>query len=176
MNKQEVWKDVTGYEGLYKISNYGKIKALPKYKRLKLKKELKTYFDKDGYKVVYLYKHSKKKAKKIHRLVAEAFIPNLNNLPQVNHKDEDKQNNKVDNLEWCDAKYNANYGNCQSKKGKKIRKKINQYELNGSFIKQWESITEVANYYLTTKQSIISCCKGRSKSSKGYVWKYADNN
>lgn len=112
MFEQEVWKDIDEYKGLYQISNLGRVKSLKKYagKSLREEKILKTYKDKDGYIKVILCKNNKTRFLSIHRLLAEAFIPNPENLPQINHKDENKENNDIDNLEWCTCKYNINYG------------------------------------------------------------------
>ena len=118
----EIWKEITGYEGLYQVSNLGNVRRIGHLETNKngiqrtLKdKNLKPKVDGKGYVHVILFNHNKRKTIRIHRLVAEMFIPNPNNYPQVNHKDEDKQNNKVDNLEWCTNKYNSNYGNrCQN--------------------------------------------------------------
>ena len=113
----EEWRAVPGYEGLYEVSSYGRVKSLKRYKSnnggIPLIKEriLKPYNDKKGYLNVRL----RNKNFKVHRLVAQAFIPNPNNLPQVNHKNEDKSDNRVDNLEWCTAKYNNTYGTRQDK-------------------------------------------------------------
>lgn len=113
----EEWKNVIGYEGLYEVSNTGQVRSLDRYVKysngrihLHKGKVLSSGKDKYGYLAVCLSCNGKQKIIKIHRLVAEAFIPNPNNLPQVNHKDEVKTNNRVDNLEWCDHKYNVNYG------------------------------------------------------------------
>ena len=100
----EEWRAVPGYEGLYEVSNMGNVRNVRRNKLLRL---LKTN---NGYIRVFLCKNGIKTGFQVHRLVSEAFIPNPNNLPQVNHKDEDKTNNNVDNLEWCTAKYNLNYG------------------------------------------------------------------
>ena len=109
---KEIWKDIKGYEDLYQISNYGEVKSLEKKAGFSTRKEkiLKQHLDKDGYVKVYLCKNNKVKFLSVHRLIAEAFIPNPNNFPQINHKDENKQNNKIENLEWCTCKYNINYG------------------------------------------------------------------
>lgn len=113
---EEVWKDIPGYEGLYQVSNFGKIKALPKIKitpdgRVGKTKEiiLKENDNNFGYKSVSLSKNCKKTRFRIHRLVAEAFLENPNNYKEVNHKDENKSNNNVNNLEWCTRSYNAKY-------------------------------------------------------------------
>ena len=104
----EVWKDVVGYEGLYQVSNLGRLKSAP---RPRTKGGLlKPQYDRKGYLTFGLCKNGKSKMAKIHRLVAEAFIPNPGKLPEVNHKDEQKDNNCVENLEWCTTQYNSNYG------------------------------------------------------------------
>lgn len=105
----EIWKDITGYEGLYQVSNLGRVKST-QYFHGTNERILKPISTHNGYFRVHLRKDGKLKTFKIHRLVAEAFIPNPDNLPQINHKDEDKTNNRVDNLEWCSARYNCNYG------------------------------------------------------------------
>ena len=109
---EEIWKDIQGYEGQYMVSNLGRVKSFKKNSNGNI---LKISDDGNGYKQISLYKNGKSKTWKIHRLVAIAFIPNPNDLPQVNHKDEDPSNNCVDNLEWCDGKYNSNYGNHNKK-------------------------------------------------------------
>lgn len=108
----EVWEDIKDYEGLYKVSNYGNIKSLSKYAGKSPRKEklLKVHIDRYGYPYVVLCKEGKEHLATIHRLVAEAFIPNPHNKPQINHIDENKLNYQVSNLEWCTCKYNINYG------------------------------------------------------------------
>lgn len=109
----EEWRPVVGYEGLYEVSSYGRVKSLCKYdsrNRFRDERILKLCADRLGYLKVGLCSNDKKKKYLVHRLVAQAFIPNPNNLPQVNHRDENPSNDNVDNLEWCDAKYNSNYG------------------------------------------------------------------
>lgn len=110
----EEWKPIVCYEEKYQISNYGQVKSL-NYRGSGKDKILKLQKDTYGYSKVILYKNGKAKTRMVHRLVAEAFIPNPNNLPQINHKDEDKSNNCVDNLEWCSAKYNNSYGSRKKK-------------------------------------------------------------
>lgn len=99
---EEIWKPVVGYEGLYEVSSYGRVR--------RVNKDLLKLQNVKGYNQVCLYKNGISTGLRVHRLVAQAFLPNPDNLPQVNHKDEDKTNNNVDNLEWCDNKYNNNYG------------------------------------------------------------------
>ena len=112
----EVWKDIKDYEGLYQISNHGRIKSLNKTKGRIRKQSIQR-----GYHYIWLSKNSKGKMYIVHRLVAQHFIPNPLHLPEVNHKDENKLNNRVDNLEWCDAKYNSNYGTRNKRKSKPIQ-------------------------------------------------------
>lgn len=122
-NRVEIWKDIEGYEGLYQISNMGRVKSLAKQTLCGHRKEqtifrnekfLSLRCNKKGYLQVGLSKNGIRKQFTVHRLVAQTFIPNPNNLPQVNHKDENKTNNCIENLEWCTAEYNCNYGNHKS--------------------------------------------------------------
>lgn len=113
----EEWRTIKGYEGLYEVSSYGRVRSLDRYVktcyeayRLQKGKILSPAKDRYGYLKVVLNFNRKCKTINVHRLVSDAFIPNPDNLPMVNHKDEDKSNNRVDNLEWCDSKYNNNYG------------------------------------------------------------------
>ena len=116
MYTDEIWKDVKGYEGKYKVSNKGRIKSL-NYQNSKKEKLLHLRIGKkrQGYLDVMLSSKNVQKRHKIHRLVAEAFIPNPNNYPEINHIDEDVSNNNVNNLEWCTKLYNLNYGNHKEK-------------------------------------------------------------
>mgnify|MGYP002679946246 CR=1 FL=1 len=136
----EVWKDIKGYEGLYQVSNLGRVRSL-NYGRSGETKLLKQGTT-NGYKRVFLYKNGKGKNYFVHRLVAMAFIPNPNNLPIINHKDEDSSNNNVNNLEWCTQEYNLNYGTrneraSKSKKGKhrseETKKKISESSKGKTF-------------------------------------------
>lgn len=119
----EIWKDIADYEGYYQISNLGRVRSVDRYiynvsnfgdNKISFYKGkiLRPSKRRKGYLGISLTKKNKQRSFLIHRLVAQAFIPNSNNLPQVNHIDEDKTNNQVCNLEWCDNKYNINYGNC----------------------------------------------------------------
>ena len=113
MEQNEIWKDIEGYEGLYQVSNLGRVKSLERIDRLGRLKPgviLRPKVERGGYLLVGLHKEGKQKMFLVHRLVAHAFIPNPEGLPEINHRDEDKTNNLVDNLEYCDRKYNMNYG------------------------------------------------------------------
>jgi hypothetical protein len=113
---EEIWKDIAGYEGRYQVSNHGRIKSLERrcraksYTRRVPEKIYAQTVDTYGYPIVMLHLDGKRKTRTVHRLVAETFIPNPQNFKQVNHKDENKRNNHVDNLEWCDTQYNSAYG------------------------------------------------------------------
>lgn len=165
---EEIWKDIKGYEGKYQVSNYGRVKSL-NYRHTGKEQLLKPALQTNGYLCVSLYKPLKLYL--IHRLVAEAFIPNPDNLPQVNHKDEDKTNNHVNNLEWCSLLYNIRYGTGLKRKITNRCKKVYQYTLDGEFVREFESVAECGrNGY--NQGAIVSCCKGKIKTHKGYKWSY----
>lgn len=171
---QEIWKDIKGYEGLYQVSNLGRVKSLPRNTKNQYKNGIikKNIILKNGYYFINLYNNGSKLFT-IHKLVAQAFIPNLKNKPCINHIDGNKQNNCVDNLEWCT--YSENELHAFNKNLKKPPcKKINQYDLQGNFIKTWNSIKEANKFYKTSH--ISECCNDNSKRSvaKGFLWKYAD--
>lgn len=149
----------------YEISDDGKIFSLS-YRKTNCRKELNYLSDRFGYKRCYL-SNGKQRKFLVHRLVAMAFIPNPNNYTQINHINEDKTDNRVENLEWCTPSYNINYGN----RNKKLEKPITQILPNGE-IKEWSSITEAArNLNLSTGQ-ICHCCKGKFPTYKGCKWEY----
>lgn len=159
----EIWKPVLGYEGIYEVSDVGNVRRIS-YKRTTKVKSIRQYFDYHGYARVTLCKFGKLYGKKVHRLVAEAFIPNPDKLPEVNHKDEDKSNNSVQNLEWCDRKYNIRYS---------IARKIEQIHGDKSVAK-WDSITDAGLKTGINTGDISMCCKGKLKSAGGYRWRYLD--
>ena len=154
-------KDISGYEGLYAVTSCGKVYS---YRN---KRFLTPWVNSKGYLMVNLCKDGKVKKYLIHRLVAEAYLPNPENLPQINHKDENKTNNCLQNLEWCDAKYNTNYGT----RNEKIKKPILQLSLDGELIREWNSATDVGK---EVRKGISKCLRGKSKSSYGYIWKYKE--
>ena len=158
-------KDIKGYEGLYGITTEGNVYS---YKR---KRFLKPGVNQKGYLYVILCKDGKTKIYTIHRLVAEAYIPNTENLPQVNHRDENKTNNCLQNLEWCDASYNTNYGTRNEKVSNSKKIPILQFDLDGNFIREWSSATDVGK---ELQGNICNCLKGKLPSAYGFVWKYKD--
>ena len=164
----EIWKDIKNYEGIYQINNFGKIKSAYKKGNNCNNKILKVSYTYNGYERVGLSKNNKTKKYLVHRLVAETFIPNPNNYPCINHKDENKQNNNINNLEWCTRSYNINYGN----RNNNLNKEVWQYDLKGNFIKKWKSTMEIQRSLGYKNQSISSACRGKSRTAYNYIWKY----
>lgn len=163
---KEVWKDINGYEGLYQISNLGKVKSIISNKILKGNENAEYIY-------VTLCKNGKQKIKKIHRLVAEAFIDNPNNYLYINHKDENKKNNIVNNLEWCTKAYNNNYGTRNERMSKnKSKYKIIQKDKEGKIIKKWQNIWDLEHNTSYNKWVIRQCCKNKCKTVYGYKWEY----
>ena len=172
--KQEEWKPIPGYEGLYEVSNYGRVRS---YKWSSNGKILSPCKDGSGYLFVILCKDGKaKKHCTIHRLVAEAFIPNPSNLPQVNHKDECKKNNYFGNLEWCTHKYNLSYGTRMERVVEKLSIPVVQLDKKGNFISEFESLREASRRTGIDDGSICRCCNHKPgyKSAGGFVWIYKD--
>ena len=170
---KEIYRDIKGYEGLYQVSNLGNVKSL-NYNNTNKEKVLQLCAHEKGYLYVGLYKNGKRKSYIVHRLVAETFLNNPDNLPEINHKDENKTNNCVDNLEWCTTKYNINYGIHNEKMAKKLSKPINQYDLQGNFIKSWNSATEINKVLGFDNTNISKCCRDIYKTAYGYKWRYVN--
>lgn len=178
---KEIWRDVSGYEGIYQISNFGNIKRLSYSiirsngnKQSWKEKKLNPTKDSSGYYGIRSCTKitGKRETLRIHRLVAEAFIPNPNNLPCVNHKDGNKLNNKTENLEWCTYKENINHA--FSTGLRQDTKKINQYDLDGNYIATYDSIREAERKTGTKNTGINACLHNKYKKSNGFMWKYAD--
>lgn len=174
--KAEEWRDIPGYEGLYQVSNFGRVYSVKRMNRDRCiggRFICQSSVDKknNSYMHVQLCKNGEEKCVLVHRLVAMAFIPNPDNLPQVNHKDENKQNNHVDNLEWCTHKYNMNYGSrfqvCMNHP--RLSKPIGQFK-DGVLVKTYPSIAEAIR--ATGKKNIQSVLYGKKKHCAGYEWKY----
>ena len=167
-----IWKDIKGYEGRYQISNLGEVKSVPRlvankngYRKVK-ERILRKKIDTRGYFVVNLCRNGLHKMYTIHRLVAETFMPNPNQLPQVNHKDENKLNNRLDNLEWCTAKYNTNYGHATTRRSLSVC----QYDLNGCKVGWFYGIREAERITGINNRSIRQVLKGERKTAGGYYW------
>lgn len=201
--EEEIWKDIPGYEGLYKVSNLGRVRSFadanPVNRRNRI---LKQHLDgKGNYLFVGLHRDGKVKLATVHRLVANAFVPNPLNLPQVNHKDECKTNNRADNLEWCTRSYNSRYGGARERMLKSRRenndmaaitekikrtkilrgtrdaeKAILQFSMSGEFIQRWASATDAERKLGISRVGIRKCCIGEYKQARGYIWVYEKSN
>lgn len=174
----EIWKDIEGYEGLYQVSNFGNVRSLNYHRTGQTKVLSPAVENGGGYLVVNLCKNGKMKKYKVHRLVASAFIPNLFDDGEVNHKDEDKTNNfcgtpendfNDGNLEWCDRKYNINYGT----RTKSCSKTVLQISKTGEIIREWPSTAEAGRNGFK-QGAVVSCCSGKRKSHHGFIWKYKE--
>lgn len=185
----EIWKDIKGYEGSYMVSNYGRVKSLEKNikshncSRIQYRPEriLKQYKSKWGYMRVYLTQNSIKKMFAVHRLVAMAFIDNPDNKPCVNHIDNNRNNNVVDNLEWCTYKENSQWAEIQGRRvfSEEWKQKISETRKKKPVI----ATDDIGNqiYFSTVRsvaikgfdpKAVIKCCKGKQKTHKGYKWIY----
>lgn len=174
ITETEIWKPKKDYEGLYEVSNFGRVKSLGNGNSNNSKERiLKPDTDRNGYLKVLLYKDGKRKKNLVHRLVAEVFIPNPDNLPCVNHKDENKTNNSVENLEWCTHEYNNNYGTRNKKVAKTLSKPVLQFTLDGEFVREWPSVKECGRNGFSQGR-VCQCCNNKRKSHKGYIWKYKE--
>lgn len=164
---EEIWKDIYGYQ----VSSLGRVRNRF-YKILK-----PSYRAKNKYPTVKLCVDGEVKTKSIHRLVAEAFIPNPNNLPEVNHKDENPSNNRVDNLEWCTKEYNRDYSHIRHQKGygfiSPSRKAIIAFDGKHNIGTYYNSAWAAANYLKIDRRNIIKALKDSNKTAYGFRWEYA---
>ena len=171
----EEWRSVIGYEGIYEVSNYGRVRSVDRevkqsngsighYKG----KILKGEYDKKGYRRYRLSKNNKTQKKFEHQLVAQAFIPNPNNYSMINHKDEIKDNNHVSNLEWCDSKYNNNYGTIKQRISEAKKKKI----ICITDGKRFNSVNEAAEFYGIGRRLISGVLSGSKKTTYGKTFRY----
>ena len=181
---EEEWKSVVGFEGLYEVSSYGRIRSIDRVIMrsnntiLTLKGSILPQYEYYGNSTisrlkVNLSKNGNKYSRSVHRLVATAFIPNPDNLPQVNHKDENPKNNNVSNLEWCTCEYNHNYGTRNERHKKALQKRVNVYDLSGNYIKQYESIKHASEDLNLDPSSVTKVCKGKYRRHKTYIFRYA---
>lgn len=174
----EEWRDIEGYEGSYMVSNTGKVKAL---QRVIVRERILKPGIVGGYERVNLYDENGAKQEYVHRLVAKAFLDNPESLPYINHKDEDKRNNNVDNLEWCTPAYNVNYGTSIERRTKHTdhsrinrarKKKVYQYSLKGEFMREYESLSECAHVNNYCMSNISKVCRQGKGSAYGYIFRY----
>lgn len=166
----EEWLPIKGYEGLYEVSSLGRVKSL-NFGRTSVPKLLRQTL-RGEYLSVTLYRDKSHSKESVHRLVASAFHLNEDNLPQVNHLDEDKLNNRADNLEWATAKENANHGTAIQRSAAKKSKKVIAKDLNGVIIHRFNSLSE-ADRQGYSHGNISECCKGRRSHHKGLSWEFA---
>lgn len=184
----EIWKPIECFEELYHVSTCGRVKSL-NYNHTKQEHILKPSISK-GYLRVCLSKDGKHYMKFVHRLVAEAFLPNPLNLPCINHINEDKTDNRLQNIEWCDVAYNNSFGsrieriakaNTNNPKLKALKndpnksKAVLQYSLDGTFIKEFPSAQEVKRQLGFSQGNISTCCLGKRKQAYGYKWLYKED-
>lgn len=158
-------KPIRNYEGLYEIDELGNVYSLKRHKIMS------PVMNNSGYKTIKLSKDKHLTRYLIHRLVAETFIPNPDNLPCVNHKDEDKLNNSVDNLEWCTYQYNNSYKTRGARISKAKSVQIGQYDLDGTLVKEWKSMIEVQRVLGFDRGGISRACNGQLKTYKSFIWK-----
>lgn len=186
---KEIWKDIKDYRGYYQVSNLGRVKGIErivyagsgKYRKQYEKIMSNKKNNGNGYKIVSLNKDGISKNYYVHRLVAESFIPNLNNYPQINHKNENKSDNNINNLEWCTPKYNNCYGTrLERLSGFLVSNKINwkailQIDDDNNIICRFDSIKQASKYFNISNQAISDCLRGKQNHSAGYKWKYAND-
>lgn len=177
----EVWQDIPGYEGRYQASTYGRIKSLERTvsfgnrNRTITSRIIKPFFCSAG----YLYVRMPDRKKSVHRLIALTFIPNPDNLPQVNHMDEKPINNRVENLEWCTPKYNSNYGTRKQKLSElnknhlSLSKRVIQYSVDGKFIASYPSLREVERITKFNHGNLSQAIM-KQKTAYGFLWQYAE--
>lgn len=180
---EEIWKDIEGYEGLYQVSNIGRVKSLKRtvnHKRLgvyTINERILSAADKGlGYMVVGLSKNGKTKTLRVHRLVAKAFIPNPKKFDLINHKDKNTSNNIVSNLEWCDYQYNNTYADHSEVSSIALSKPVIQYTMDGKFVARYYGAVEAEKKTGICRTCIRDCCRGKLQSSGGFRWKLESDN
>ena len=164
----EVWRPIEDFPN-YEVSNFGQVR------NCRTGKVLKPVDNTYGYLRVHLYQNGEKKWIYIHKLVALAFIPNPMDLVEVNHRDENKLNNRVENLEWVTRQQNNSYGTRNERIGLGHRKPVEQYDICGSYIRTWISISEAVRQTGICQSAISQCCNGKYKTAGGFIWRFAEN-
>lgn len=175
----EIWKNIKGYEGLYQVSDKGRVKSLERIvtrkngRKFTVKERvLKPGLTKDGYPIVALHTGNKQKTLTVHRLVCTAFHENIENKPCVNHINENKTDNRASNLEWCTYKENNNHGTHTARAAKACSKPVGQYTLDSELVKIWASPCEAGKQGGFDPGTISKVANGKRKKHKGFVWKY----
>ena len=184
----EVWRPVRNFEGLYEVSNLARVRSVDRivrganavsdsYATRRKGRILKPAMATNGYLFVVLCKDGKHTQTTVHRLVAEAFVPNPDNLPEINHKDENKTNNLPSNLEWCDRKYNVNYGTSIDRRAPKLFKRVEQLTMDGRHVAYYDSIAELVRLSngKYKANNIYMAARGDNESSYGYRWRYVEH-
>ena len=172
----EEWRDIKGYEGLYQVSNTGKVRSL-NYHLTGKTKILRPAKSKKGYLQLHLSKNGQVTNFKVHRIVADTFLSNPLNLTEINHKDENKTNNNVDNLEWCSREYNVNYGTRNQTVSERLTnrtdlsKPVLQFTKTGVLVNEYQS-TQEASRNGFTGSLVVRCCNGERHTHRGFMWKY----
>lgn len=169
----ELWKDIKDFEGLYQVSNFGNVMSL-NYRLRGYNALLTPKINDKGYAWVELRKNGTRKQVLVHRLVAQEFLKNPNNYPVVNHKDENKLNNIVDNLEWCTFSYNVRYSLPKRKrKPYKSLDRVRQIDIpSGKIVREYENISEIKRILGKNEYGIRECCLGRRNKAYGYKWEF----
>lgn len=168
----EIWKDVDGFEGLYQVSNMGRVKSFKKWKRAGSPDEyiLKNCKNNRGYHTVTLYRGKERHKFLVHRLVASAFIPNPNDLPHINHMDENIDNNNADNLEWCTPQYNNCYGTARFRQMLTTGTPVKQALINGTVIATYRTTTIAQEITGISRKEIAACVRGHLATAGGFIW------
>ena len=171
---KEIWRDVKGYEGLYQVSNCGRIKSLPRNGTIKAERILKQTIDSTGYLIVGLHKNNKAKKVCVHWVVANAFIPRRENDEVINHIDGNKYNNKLSNLERCTQSHNVKESFRLGLEKPYNEKKVLQYDLSGKFLKEWKSGAEAGRQLKISQGNIRACCRKVAKTAGKYIWRFKE--
>nr|DAT75893.1 MAG TPA: homing endonuclease [Caudoviricetes sp.] len=175
---KESWRPIKGYEGTYEVSDLGRVKSVCRtiirgdIRQTINERVLSHKVCKNGYLAVGLHSQGGARYEYVHRLVAEAFLEVPSGVFEVNHKDEDKKNNRADNLEWCSRVENVNYGTGRSRHDAKISKGVSCYLPSGEFVRSYDSITLAAKDLGVLKTSVWAAVSGKNKTCKGMIWKY----